>query len=201
MGTTTNYAWPYPELGDAPNVPADMQALADASDTDVKAIDDRLATAESDIDTLQGPPAALMYKTVDQTISNNTVSPVKLVFQDTEHNFGGLADLTNSQFVVPVGWAGIYEFKAEARWAASGEAGSMRVTRLRRNGVDIATEQGQNQNSPQGSTTGNLGREINLAEGDVVDVYVWQNSGASVDVTTNYGGTWLSARWVRRGTA
>lgn len=42
MGTTTNYAWPYPELGDAPNGPAAVQALADAVDTDVKAVEDAL---------------------------------------------------------------------------------------------------------------------------------------------------------------
>lgn len=33
MGTTTNYSFPFPELPDAPNVPGDMEALADAIDT------------------------------------------------------------------------------------------------------------------------------------------------------------------------
>lgn len=42
MGTTANYLLPYPESGDAADAPTQMQALAVAVDTKVKAIDDRV---------------------------------------------------------------------------------------------------------------------------------------------------------------
>lgn len=43
MGTTTNYAFPYPAGTDPNDVPADLQALADAIDTAVKTLDDAVA--------------------------------------------------------------------------------------------------------------------------------------------------------------
>lgn len=47
MGNTSNYLWPYPALPDPANVPADIQALADSADTDVKSLEDRIAALES----------------------------------------------------------------------------------------------------------------------------------------------------------
>lgn len=47
MGTTANYAWPYPAATDAPNVPIDMKDLADAVDLTVDTIDDRVDSLES----------------------------------------------------------------------------------------------------------------------------------------------------------
>lgn len=38
MGTTTNFDWPYPELGDASNVPLRIQQLAEAADTTVATV-------------------------------------------------------------------------------------------------------------------------------------------------------------------
>lgn len=47
MPTTANYAWPSPASSASPNVPVDIKALADAADTTVKSIDNRLTTVES----------------------------------------------------------------------------------------------------------------------------------------------------------
>jgi hypothetical protein len=38
MGTTPNFAWPYPERTDPPDGPAQIKALANAADTTVKAV-------------------------------------------------------------------------------------------------------------------------------------------------------------------
>jgi hypothetical protein len=47
MPTTANYSWPSPASTASPNVPVDIKALADAADTTVKTIDDRVAAVES----------------------------------------------------------------------------------------------------------------------------------------------------------
>lgn len=47
MPTTANYGWPSPASTASPNVPVDIKALADAADTTVKSIDNRLVTVES----------------------------------------------------------------------------------------------------------------------------------------------------------
>ena len=56
MGTTTNYAWPYPELTDPPNGPAQIKALADAVDLSAK--------------TFLPPPRVQVRQTVAQSIPN-----------------------------------------------------------------------------------------------------------------------------------
>jgi hypothetical protein len=60
MPVTPTYGLPYPALTDAPDVPADMKALAEGvestvstTDGNVAALDSRLDTAEADINTLQ----------------------------------------------------------------------------------------------------------------------------------------------------
>lgn len=189
MGTTANFLWPYPELSGVPNVPADMQALATDIDGDVKAIDTRVATLETN-------HAGSISKNVDQSVANNTVDPIKCTFQVNDFNYGGMVDLPNNRLVAQA--KGLYDLVFVERWAASGEAGSMRVGRIRVNGVDIASAAGQNQNSPQGSTTLTAARIWPLNVGDVVEAFVWQNSGAAVNITTNYGGTFLSAKLFRR---
>jgi hypothetical protein len=40
MGTTPNYLWPYPELTDPPDGPGQIEALANAADATVKAVND-----------------------------------------------------------------------------------------------------------------------------------------------------------------
>lgn len=47
MGATSNYAWPYPANSDGPFGPSQIQALATAADTTVKAIDVRVAALET----------------------------------------------------------------------------------------------------------------------------------------------------------
>lgn len=189
MGTTVNFLWPYPELSSVPNVPADMQALAADIDGDVKAIDTRVATLETS-------HAASMSKNVDQSIANNTADVVKATFQVNDFNYGGMVDLPNNRLVCQA--KGLYVLIFNERWASSGEAGSMRVARIRVNGVDIAQASGQNQNSPMGSTTLSVNRIWPLNVGDVVEGFAFQNSGAAVSLTTNFGGTFLSAQLFRR---
>jgi hypothetical protein len=57
--TTTRYSWPYQEATDPPDGPALGQDLAEAVETTVGAIDDRLDDAEDDIDLLQAADTAL----------------------------------------------------------------------------------------------------------------------------------------------
>lgn len=54
MGVTANYAFPYPELGDAPNGPAQIGALAVAVDTALDGVDDRVDNLETGTTRLLG---------------------------------------------------------------------------------------------------------------------------------------------------
>lgn len=148
------------------------------------------------VTTLETPHAASISKNANQGIGNNTVDPVKVTFQVSDFNFGSMVDLVNNRLIVQA--KGLYTLIFTERWAASAEAGSMRVARIRVNGTDIASSAGQNQNSPQGSTTLSANRTWSCLVGDIIEAYAWQNSGASADLTTNFGGTFLSAQLTRR---
>lgn len=54
MGVTANYGFPFPELGDAPNGPAQISALAVAVDATLDGVDDRLDSVESGTSSLIG---------------------------------------------------------------------------------------------------------------------------------------------------
>ena len=157
-----------------------------------------IGTAIDQITPLQEPPAAQLEKNANQPIDSNTANPVKLTYQVEAYDSHTFADLTSNQFAIPAGWAGLWEFKLGVRWAASGEATTMRVARMKKNGADIVTEQVPNQNSPQGSTSHSLSREVECSAGDIIESFAWQNSGSAINVTTNYGGTFFSARYVRK---
>lgn len=53
MPTTSNRGYAYPLGAATPNVPYDLQQLAEDVDVDLEAVDTRLTTAEGEIDTLQ----------------------------------------------------------------------------------------------------------------------------------------------------
>lgn len=44
MGTTSNYSFPFPELSDAPNVPGDVEALANAIDTALDTVESSISS-------------------------------------------------------------------------------------------------------------------------------------------------------------
>lgn len=53
MGVTANYSFPYPELSDAPNGPAQFQALASAVDTALDTVDDSTDALDARLDTVE----------------------------------------------------------------------------------------------------------------------------------------------------
>lgn len=68
MGTTTNYAWPYPEPGSSVDVARDIKALANAIDITAK--------------TRLNPPTVQVRQTAAQTIASGAQPPLLLDSED-----------------------------------------------------------------------------------------------------------------------
>lgn len=77
MGTTPNRGYPYPDLGDPMAMTTDLQALAEAYDTDLRGVSD----------TVQQRP--FFRATAEARQPYGTVDPMQLSFDVMEVNTGG----------------------------------------------------------------------------------------------------------------
>jgi hypothetical protein len=74
VGTTPTYGLPFPELTDAPNGAAQIEALATGVETELVRIDADVATAEADITTLEGQIDAGKVLAWGRRITDSTAS-------------------------------------------------------------------------------------------------------------------------------
>lgn len=120
-------------------------------------------------------------KTTDQSIAPSGFT--KVTFNNTEYNHGGGFDLANSRFVCPR--AGIYHLAANVTMNLTG-SGDLHNFRVYKNGAQVrypsyaTTANTPNYVSASGATT------LQLAVGDVVELYEYLAAAANRDIT---GGT------------
>lgn len=75
MGTTPNRSLPYPELSDTPDVPRDLKALAEKSDTEMGVLAQADSTLRTDLNTVSGRvTTAQNAANAAQSTANNAVT-------------------------------------------------------------------------------------------------------------------------------
>jgi hypothetical protein len=89
MPTTPVYAFPYPSLSDSPNGPAQFQALAEAVENKIVAVDSVNSTQSSDISTLQSTVNLLDVRNLGGRIAA-TVGVINAGINTTEVNISKL---------------------------------------------------------------------------------------------------------------
>lgn len=110
MGDTGSpYNLPYPELADTPDVPADIQSLAETVDTELARID--AATAEE-------TPYAKYTRSTSQTIPNATVTDVVFNVAEVEHDDVD-ADSPSTPTVFTLNRAGVWLIAAQVSFSAN----------------------------------------------------------------------------------
>lgn len=179
--TTANRGYPYPEASDTFQPHADLQALAEALDTDVAAIEAR-------VDTLETRPHALLV--LSGSISNNSVTEVSA--SGSLVNVGSMWS-SGTDVTIPSGQDGVYEVGVVLRYASQGTASGMRQARINKNDAEEITFQmpavaAFNATNIIAAGTTQMG----LSAGDVISFGAYQNSGGSLSLTGNCRG------WVRR---
>ena len=141
-------------------------------------------------DTVSGPftntPAFLMKLSTNQTISNETttIAAFNTVVFDTNTAF----DTSNYRFTVPTNHAGKYIFSAKAGYTnPNNGTGTRYQFSFYKNGSieDFIGDWSQAQNASADPTFGHTAC-INLSVGDYVDFRVYQNSGASEEVQSDW---------------
>lgn len=154
MPLTPIYSLPYPALSDAPDGPAQMQSLANATETAIKTQADRLTVVE----TRHG---VILQQSAAQAVLANTLSAIgnfAVLGSDPDGYFDGAVAF--DRIKIPVGLGGTYVvgFRYQASAGSNGRA----FAELIRNGVSSTTVRG----SFFGDDTTHGAQPIVLAAGD-----------------------------------
>lgn len=143
---------------------------------------------DSIIEHLRNPDRCKVEKTSNQVILDQVDPPSDIHFGNTVYNVGGMSDLANDRIVVQR--AGFYIVRGNVRWE-DGITGTARKAILLRNGTTVDASQAVDTTAAQGSATNKLHWAGQCSVGDFFKMQPWHNNGAPLDITTNFGGTWL----------
>ena len=148
-----------------------------------------LSVAGSTITAAANTPRFSVYLDATQAAPQNTWT--KIIFNDEDYDSDSAFDTSNGRFTVPSGKAGVYVFTFSAQ-APDMPNATFVACRLYVNGSDTKTiggtarYQGWTQNfTAVGSTSNNNMTgvmQINLSDGDYVELYLRQNRGTSADL-------------------
>lgn len=122
---------------------------------------------------------AKVYRTSDQTITNNTFEAI--AFDNETFDSDGFHDnaTNNTRITIPAGKGGKYRVRAAATW--NGNATGKREITIRKNGSGVAYRAA----TPNASyVTSELIEELVLVATDYLEVFVRQDSGGSLTVTS-----------------
>jgi hypothetical protein len=122
---------------------------------------------------------ASAWKNPQQAISNNTTTALSFESENFDTNAFHNNSTNNSRFTIPSGKAGYYLVTASVAFAASSTG--IRSVYVYKNGAN-ANYTSQVVSAASVYTISNINYTINLAVGDYIEIFVYQNSGGSLDV-------------------
>lgn len=151
-------------------------ASKDLSGTTLRLV--RMANgAESTLEVapIEDAPGVLAYNAGTQSVANGTATFFTFNSEDWDtHGFHSTSSNTD-QFVVPAGMAGRYEVDCYA--SLGGSTAGIHVLGVQRNGVTLKEVDATAANSAAGVQ---ITVKADLAVGDVIRCYAWQNSGTTL---------------------
>jgi hypothetical protein len=123
---------------------------------------------------------AKAYNSAVQNISNDTLTAITMDSEEFDTDGFHSTSSNTSRMTIPAGLGGKY-LVVGGTYFATADVDGVRIMRLRKNGADV---RGEKRSVPSASTSGALiGTWIlDLVAGDYVEVFVYQNSGAAMDV-------------------
>ena len=121
--------------------------------------------------------ACIAKRTTDQTIQNS--SEVKIQLDNIEYDIQSEFDTTNYRWTATKG--GKYIISGCVKW--QGNSNGVRETFIRKNGVGVNASRGQFYASGPGNVIIPMSTVcLNVAAGDYIELYVYQDSGTSLNI-------------------
>lgn len=163
MGTTTNFALPYPALSDDPDVPGDIQALATAIDTALLAV--------------KNPACAIGTRATNQSVPTGTFTDITLPTEE----FDNAVMFTAGTAIITVPVTAVYDIEGSANWAANGTGTRSLIVQVDGAGVTAAGDE----RTPSASAATRQGFAIKklLTAGQQVKMQGFQSSGGALNIT------------------
>jgi hypothetical protein len=190
VGTTPNYAWPYPELNSPPDGATQIKALALAVEPTVKTNADNVAANTATLAIVQNPPVLRMHRATALSVPSSS-TPMAVPFPVKDEDSTGMANVNGDAFTVKK--AGLwlisvtmsYDFNATGpRYVAIMLGANM----LGSQAVPAITQTGW-------ATSLAITVQSRLAVDNIVTVTTGQLSGAALTTSTVYfpqlGMIWL----------
>lgn len=212
MGTTTNYAIPYPELTDETDGASQMAALATAADTAIKAVADDVAALGGDPGPVDPDPAPTdatggrYVNTAAQNVPATTSGPGTVIaFPAEGSNTPAPTDVTRATsttgHVFTLAKGGVWWCGTSVRIATAAAAGEMSVN-IRADlaggttySFTIASDGGKREGVPRSLEAG---QATYLPQGTKLVVQVYNGTG-SQRVTEPDSGSWVHIDLFRIG--
>tara|TARA_Y100000033_G_C2671321_1_gene74450 strand:- start:16 stop:531 length:516 start_codon:yes stop_codon:yes gene_type:complete len=129
-----------------------------------------------------------LYAGSNQSIPNSTAT--KIAWSNAAIDTASGADFTNNRWTVPSGYAGNYYLAGQIFGDFSDDANERGDAAIRINNT-ARIESRLRTGSNGGSSTYLVSGIYNLNVGDYVELYLWQDSGASQNTDSNQNYTWL----------
>lgn len=191
MPATPTYGLPYPGTADSPHGPNQVQALAEAVETELVAVNGAVTALAARV-----VPVAHLRQTVAQSVASATYTACTFTTEDLDTLNGHSTSVNTSRWTVPVGWAGAYMLTGGGKFATN-VTGS-RSAQFAKNGTGIAGSEGSGFSASDTSTFTAKTIVVSLAEGDYVEMQIRQSSGGSLntDVATTASQCTMSVVWL-----
>lgn len=176
MPGSTTRGLPYPFLGtDPPNIPSDIQDLAEAVDAQLTDLDTLIATEA---------PQCVVVRTTNGSVANNVEDSVLFVTELYDPQAMHSTVSNTSRITIPAGEGGMYMISGSLHYAANSTG--IRRAKIRKNGGnDLAVVQDSNPNASNDSRL-NPATIARLSGGDYLELVGFQTSGSAL-VTVSGG--------------
>lgn len=181
MPGMTTRGYPYPLYSDPMDPAQDLQDLAEAVDTDLDALWDRLLAGYNQ-------PGVYLRGTGNQAIANNT--DVTATYNAEVYDNGNMADLGVSTTNVNIVETGVHIAMGRVSWAANGAAltGARQISLVSSGALGVLARRSVAADTgalaPAGTTATAIVTSFWAASGTTVTMVQRQNSGAVIQSAT-----------------
>jgi hypothetical protein len=187
MATTSNRGYPYPTSGDDVRPHEDIEALADAVDADVEALDN--------------PVFGRLIQPATQGLADNTLNMIQFGTSSEVVDVGGShSESTNNTRVTPTA-AGWYDFRGCVAFGGLTATAVFSETYFRKNGTTAIEGAGREQGSGAGAGTHSRQCQAFIycnGTTDYVELAARQDSGGAASTVVSFQYT-STLEWIRIG--
>tara|TARA_R100000406_G_scaffold7324_1_gene4846 strand:+ start:62 stop:613 length:552 start_codon:yes stop_codon:yes gene_type:complete len=131
--------------------------------------------------TLTNRPAFEATTSVNQSISDNVTT--KITFDGTAFDTDNAFNTSNSTFVVPTGKGGVYYLRGQARCPGADDGEVVQIQFKKNDNSILKSLERRDASATNQHKKARTSILEQLAEGDVIDLHIYQNSGGSQTLT------------------